>query len=85
MTPNAKTNLQLTARENFSLYPDCYPAVDGLPTDEAYTALAELADGYGREDGFWEHMSPEECKEIVLLEFERWALEQFTFKTDNSE
>ena len=83
MTQNVKTNLQIAARDNFSLYPGCYPTIDGLPTDGAYAALEKLADGYGREDGFWEHLSPEECKNIVLLEFERWALEQFTFKSES--
>jgi len=75
--PNLETNLRSAAAENFSLYPQCYPTVNGQPTEETLTNLNELADKYGEYDGFWDAgMSVEECREIVKKEFDSFLTEQ---------
>lgn len=69
-----ESNLRSAARENFRLYPDCYPVkTEGenvVPTEEAEQNLVALAHGYGVEDGFYDAgMEPEEIERSIRAEF----------------
>jgi hypothetical protein len=66
---NIETNLRSAAREAFRLYPEVY-RVD-QPTDKAQ--IEELADEYGRYDGFYDAgLTPEQSFALVLKEWEDW-------------
>ena len=72
---NLESNLRIAAAENFRLYPEDYPIIDGKPTNECKQNLERLADGYGQHDGFYElGMTEDDVLNIVESEFQEHLL-----------
>ena len=75
MTNQIRNIIQDLAKENFSLYPENYPHIEGEFTEEAKESMNDLAVGY------WENRNEEEVlrdekNEITLKDYFIWIRDE---------
>lgn len=73
---NVKQIIQDLARENFNSNSEQYPITEGIATDEASEAVADLAKSYYNNRTEQEEARDEELN-VAVIDYVEWCMEEF--------